>query len=79
MVLAVRNLCENNKDNQAVVAGMTKEGTVDCEVLLEMGLSLHADEDNKIVIVPLGEKNTSEPWSTVECLYYNLSKNTDVR
>jgi len=56
VVLAIRNLCENNLENQAVIASMTHQGVVDSSVLLEMGLTLHADNDSKIVVVPLNRQ-----------------------
>ncbi|KAJ9591935.1 hypothetical protein L9F63_001537 [Diploptera punctata] len=59
VVFAMRNLCENNLANQAVVAGMTMQGVVDSSVLLEMGLSIHEDEQNKIILLPLEKKNMS--------------------
>jgi hypothetical protein len=52
-VLAIRNLCENNLENQAVIASMTRKGTVDSSVLLEMGLTLHASDESKIIVTPL--------------------------
>lgn len=51
-VLAIRNLCENNLENQAVIASMTRKGTVDSSVLLEMGLTLHASDEGKIIVMP---------------------------
>jgi ataxin-10 len=58
VVLAIRNLCENNLENQAVIASMTRKGTVSSSVLLEMGLTLHADDETKIVIMPLDRKTS---------------------
>lgn len=52
VVLAIRNLCENNLENQAVIASMTRKGTVDSSVLREMGLTLHASDESKIIIMP---------------------------
>jgi ataxin-10 len=52
VVLAIRNLCENNLENQSVIASMTHKGTVDSSVLLEMGLTLHASDENKIIVMP---------------------------
>ncbi|PNF25240.1 hypothetical protein B7P43_G13869 [Cryptotermes secundus] len=52
VVLAIRNLCENNFENQAVIASMTRKGTVDSSVLREMGLALHASDESKIIIMP---------------------------
>ncbi|KAG8327325.1 Ataxin-10 [Homalodisca vitripennis] len=49
VVLAVRNLCEGNKDNQAVIAGMSRQGLVESAVLTELGITLHTDEDNNTV------------------------------
>jgi ataxin-10 len=56
VVLAIRNLCENNLENQAVIASMTRKGAVDSSVLLEMGLTLHADGDSKIVVMPVSSQ-----------------------
>ena len=56
VVLAIRNLCENNLENQAVIGSMTRKGVVDSSVLLEMGLTLHADDHSKIVAVPLSRQ-----------------------
>jgi ataxin-10 len=52
VVLAIRNLCENNLENQAVIASMTRKGTVDSSVLLEIGLTLHTSDENKIIVMP---------------------------
>lgn len=57
VVLAIRNLCENNKENQAVIADMNREGTIDSRMLHELGLTIHADDkSNKIRVVPLKSK-----------------------
>ncbi|KAJ1523833.1 hypothetical protein ONE63_010391 [Megalurothrips usitatus] len=57
VVLAVRNLCENNKENQGVIAALNREGTIDTRMLHDLGLTIHADEkSNKIRIVPLKNK-----------------------
>lgn len=57
VVLAVRNLCENNKENQAVIATMNREGSIDTRMLHDLGLTLHADDkSNKVRIVPLKSK-----------------------
>lgn len=54
IVLAVRNICEGNQENQDVIARMNGEGFVASAVLEELGVTLQADEhDNKIRIVPL--------------------------
>ncbi|KAK9891121.1 hypothetical protein WA026_013440 [Henosepilachna vigintioctopunctata] len=53
VILAIRNLCENNLNNQAVIAGMHNEGTVSSALIEEMGLTLHNDENGGIRIIPL--------------------------
>jgi hypothetical protein len=58
VVLAIRNLCESNLENQAVIASMSQKGVVDSSVLLEMGLTLHSDDESKIVIMPLDRKTS---------------------
>ncbi|KAL3289028.1 hypothetical protein HHI36_003471 [Cryptolaemus montrouzieri] len=57
VIFAVRNLCENNSENQAFIAGLHKEGTVTSALVEEMGLTLQDDECGKIRIVPLDFKN----------------------
>lgn len=52
-ILAVRNLCESNVENQKFIASLTQQGVVSSAVLHEMGLSLHSDGSNQITIVPL--------------------------
>ncbi|KAK3919013.1 Ataxin-10 [Frankliniella fusca] len=57
VVLAIRNLCENNKENQCVIATMSREGTIDTRMLHDLGLTIHGDEkSNKVRIVPLKNK-----------------------
>lgn len=57
VVLAIRNLCENNKENQTVIAEMNRDGTIDTRMLHELGLTIHTDEkSNKIRVVPLKSK-----------------------
>lgn len=52
-VFAIRNLCEDNVENQRLIASMTKRGVVNASVLNQMGLTLEDDAQNKIKIVPL--------------------------
>ncbi|KAK4883771.1 hypothetical protein RN001_000042 [Aquatica leii] len=52
-VFTIRNLCENNLENQAVIASMSQQGIVDSATLNEIGLMLNDDGSNKISIVPL--------------------------
>ena len=59
VVLAIRNLCEMNQENQAVIGSMTKQGTVDSSILHEMGLTIHADKEKKLIVVPLENKASS--------------------
>jgi len=53
-ILALRNVCEGNFENQEIIRNCRKEGVSDNTVLQEMGLTLHEDEDGKSVgIAPL--------------------------
>ncbi|RLU24035.1 hypothetical protein DMN91_004244 [Ooceraea biroi] len=53
-ILALRNLCEGNLENQEIIRNCKKEGVLDNPVLQEMGLTLHEDEDGKSIrIAPL--------------------------
>ena len=53
-ILALRNLCEDNPENQEVVRNCSRIGVVESSALQEMGLALHEDEEGrKIGIVPL--------------------------
>lgn len=56
VILAIRNLCENNLENQKIIAGLHKEGTVSSALVEEMGLTLHDDDKGGIRIVPLDLK-----------------------
>lgn len=51
--LAVRNLCDNNQDCQAIVAGLTKRGEIDSLTLNQLGLTLNDGPEGAIGIVPL--------------------------
>lgn len=53
VILAVRNLCENNVGNQKVIATLTQQGVVDSSVLKEMGLTLHQDGNHGTTAIPL--------------------------
>ncbi|KAJ8720613.1 hypothetical protein PYW08_006078 [Mythimna loreyi] len=54
VIFAVRNLCENCPENQEVISKMTLQAPVDNELLQEMGLTLHTDnQGNGIKIVPM--------------------------
>lgn len=52
-VLALRNLCENNNENQAVIAGLSQKGVVSSPVLTELGFTLHSEGGKDIKLVPL--------------------------
>lgn len=58
VILATRNLCENNLENQKIVASLTQQGVIDSAVLREMGLTLHEDENNQISVIPLETLNS---------------------
>ncbi|GLV40464.1 uncharacterized protein CBL_04264 [Carabus blaptoides fortunei] len=53
VILAMRNLCKDNLQNQTIIAQMSKVGVVDSATLREMGLTLHDDGTTKIGIAPL--------------------------
>ncbi|KYM83215.1 Ataxin-10 [Atta colombica] len=53
-ILALRNLCEGNPENQEIIKNCKKTGVPDNPALQEMGLTLHEDADGKLIrIVPL--------------------------
>lgn len=55
-ILAMRNLCENNEQNQKVVRGLNEVGVADSAVLREMGMILHDEGDGKAIgIAPLNK------------------------
>ncbi len=41
VVLAIRNICEGNKENQDVIASVDKKGAMNSAVLSEMGIDVH--------------------------------------
>ncbi|XP_024888673.1 ataxin-10 [Temnothorax curvispinosus] len=52
--LALRNLCEDNPENQEIIKKCKKTGVSDNPELKEMGLTLHEDADGKSIrIAPL--------------------------
>lgn len=53
-ILALRNVCEGNFENQEIIRNCRKERTLDNSVLQEMGLTLDEDADGKSIrIAPL--------------------------
>ncbi|KAI4493048.1 hypothetical protein M0802_009696 [Mischocyttarus mexicanus] len=57
-ILAIRNLCEGNLDNQDVIRNSTKVGVMDNTFLKEIGLTLQENEDGKSIgIIPLIKKS----------------------
>ncbi|KAL0126524.1 hypothetical protein PUN28_005119 [Cardiocondyla obscurior] len=53
-ILALRNLCEENLENQKIIKNCEKTGVPDNPALQEMGLTLHEDADGKSIrIAPL--------------------------
>lgn len=52
-ILSLRILCDCNQENQAIIAGLTKQGVIKPEALQELGLTLHADGDRKVGIIRL--------------------------
>lgn len=48
-IFAIRNLCEKNRKNQAIIAGLRKQGTVSTAVLDELSITLDSDKGIKLV------------------------------
>ena len=58
VTLAVRNLLENNAENQEILRKSIRVGTVNSAVIREMGLTLNEDgKGNAIGIMPLPKKD----------------------
>ena len=56
-VLAIRNLCETNLENQKLIASMSKEGVIDALKLQQIGITLNQENDGSgICIAPLMKK-----------------------
>ncbi|XP_018322750.1 ataxin-10 isoform X1 [Agrilus planipennis] len=55
VIFAIHNLCENNLENQKIIASLNKQGVVDSEVLQEVGVMLHNDGESTLHIAPLEE------------------------
>lgn len=53
VILAVRNLCESNLENQKIIALLIQQGVVDSSLLKEMGLTLQQDGNSQINVIPL--------------------------
>ena len=43
VVFAVRNLCEDNPENQAIIAAIDKKGTMNKSALRDLGIDIHDD------------------------------------
>ena len=55
-ILAVRHLCENNPENQAVIAGLKLEGISNPGLLSELGITAKV-EGEKVTVKQAGTKN----------------------
>lgn len=54
VILAIRNLCYNNIENQKIIGSLSKEGNVDSRLLKEMGVTLKSDDgESSTFIAPL--------------------------
>lgn len=58
VILAVRNICEGNIENQKIIASLTQQGVVHSSLLKEMGLTLHQDERSQLTVIPLDTLNS---------------------
>lgn len=54
-ILAIRNICDGNIDNQKVIASLHQEGVVSSDTLEEMGITLHSDGEHQLKIVTLND------------------------
>ncbi|XP_050306129.1 uncharacterized protein LOC126743191 [Anthonomus grandis grandis] len=52
-ILAIRNLCEQNNENQTIISSLTQRGVVSSEILEEFGLTLHTEESISIGMINL--------------------------
>ena len=41
VVFAIRNLCEDNLENQAIIGAMEKKGAMDKSALRDLGIDIH--------------------------------------
>ena len=41
VVFAIRNLCEDNLENQAIIGAMDKKGAMDKSALRDLGIDIH--------------------------------------
>lgn len=53
VIFAIRNVCENNTQNQDIIAAMSTDGVISSETLCQMGITLHSDEQQTITMMPL--------------------------
>uniref|UniRef100_A0AAR5PAH9 Ataxin-10 n=1 Tax=Dendroctonus ponderosae TaxID=77166 RepID=A0AAR5PAH9_DENPD len=48
-ILSLRIICDCNQENQAIIAGLSKQGVIKPDALQELGLTLHADGERKFL------------------------------
>ncbi|KAI4468588.1 ataxin-10 [Holotrichia oblita] len=53
VIFAIRNVCENNIENQDIIKSMNAQGVISSETLYQMGITLHSDERQTITVLPL--------------------------
>ena len=51
-VWTIRNLCEGNPDNQAVIAKLEQRGVANSDVLKEMGSEVVVGDDGRLKVRP---------------------------
>lgn len=54
-ILAIRNICDGNIENQNFIADLHQEGIVSSTTLEEMGITLQTGSDNNLTIVSLDD------------------------
>ncbi|XP_066142792.1 ataxin-10 isoform X2 [Euwallacea fornicatus] len=50
-ILAIRNICENNRENQLIIGGLTQKKFISSEILENFGVKLHNDGKHSTGII----------------------------
>ena len=58
-IFAIRNLCEDNQENQAVIASFKNQGVADNEALAKLGYEAVVRDDGQVYL-----KNTKKNWNS---------------
>ncbi|XP_072178745.1 ataxin-10-like [Diadema setosum] len=63
-VLCIRNLCENNVENQAVIASMENQGVAGNKTISDLGIKAVLREDGKVSVTAVEKKRDSSAGDT---------------